>query len=626
MATRSTPDVLQRIVSSYDPKGSVAAKAASKQFEKDQLSAAATAKTAHGNILSSFLNMAQGANTHLGSVTRAGGQAVGALQNIEKSGAGVASSLAIGVGLGAVAAGAALTAFAIKGVSDFVHLADETHSLELRMGGTAEQASRLIEAGAALGVNSDTLTGAFFKLSKAIEGGEKNFAKYGIVVAQTKNGGTDLHGTLLNIIDAFNATSDPVVQNQIAFTAFGKSGSALIPILAQGRAGLTALEAAAKNVISEDDIARARNYEFAQKRLEEANTHLAASIGQKVLPAFANLSAFAATAASGMDDTEKAYLKTSAGADTLAKAAGGANVPIIGGILAAGNFGDALNKAHDAEVKQTIASQDAKAATDLQTQAMTDAANAADKMYNAFMSGADADWALVKANEAASKSIDDTNKAQDALTKLQQSGSATADQLASATDAVKSAQDNEASSAIAAAKAADAAAKAKAEQTNAVYGARDSINTEIASLQASEANLSGPALTAVQNYVATLQSIPAEIGTTVSVNTTQALANLRALAAAGSSALMSVNSMTPTPHAGGGPVVPGRVYTVGEKGPEQVTFGQSGYVHPNGQGPAPGPGGSNGGGGDINIEYHGAAAPQDVVGLGRELAWVMKTG
>lgn len=34
--------------------------------------------------------------------------------------------------------------------------------------------------------------------------------------------------------------------------------------------------------------------------------------------------------------------------------------------------------------------------------------------------------------------------------------------------------------------------------------------------------------------------------------------------------------------ASGGPVAPGRTYLVGERGPELVTFGASGQVHPNG--------------------------------------------
>lgn len=38
---------------------------------------------------------------------------------------------------------------------------------------------------------------------------------------------------------------------------------------------------------------------------------------------------------------------------------------------------------------------------------------------------------------------------------------------------------------------------------------------------------------------------------------------------------------TPTPRAQGGPVSPGRPYLVGERGPEIVSFGRRGFVHPN---------------------------------------------
>jgi len=46
----------------------------------------------------------------------------------------------------------------------------------------------------------------------------------------------------------------------------------------------------------------------------------------------------------------------------------------------------------------------------------------------------------------------------------------------------------------------------------------------------------------------------------------------------------AVSAVTSIPHAGGGPVLPGNVYTVGEAGPETLVVGQSGgYVIPHGQ-------------------------------------------
>jgi hypothetical protein len=623
MATRSTPDVVQRVVSTYDPKGARAAAAAVRQFEKDQVSAAKVAQTAHGNILSSFLAMATGANTHLGSLSTSGGKAVSALKDIENSGLSVGSSLALGIAGGALAAGSALTAFAIKGVGDFVHLADETRSLELRMGGTAEQASRLIEAGDALGVSSETLTGAFFKLSKTIAGGGKDFEKYGIDVAKTAAGGNDLHGTLLNVIDAFNRTSDPVERDRIAFTAFGKSGSDLIPILAQGREGLLALEAGAKNVMTEDDINRAREYEMSQKRLEEANKHLAASMGRDLLPMFANYSAAMAQVTGGMDSTEKAYAKTQKGAEQYGHAVELLSVPVIGGILSTNSLGDALNHAHDGEAKVKQSADDAAASFAQQSKDAEELTKQMDLMYNAFMSGADADYALVRSKDSFTKSIDGVHTAQDALDKVRGNSATTAAQLAAANDAVTSAQDSEVTSAISVAKATRTAADEKAKQTGGTLAARDAIDLEIASLDASSTRMTGTSLVAIQTYIATLRSTPVSISTQMHLDTTAAMATIDKLTAAAAAAGYT------GPHnfrAGGGPVVPNRVYTVGEAGPEQVTFPAAGFVHSSGTGPAPGPGGSGSpAGGGVHIDYYGRAEEPDIQKLAREVAWQMKT-
>lgn len=67
--------------------------------------------------------------------------------------------------------------------------------------------------------------------------------------------------------------------------------------------------------------------------------------------------------------------------------------------------------------------------------------------------------------------------------------------------------------------------------------------------------------------------------------------------------------------ASGGPMQAGRPYLVGERGPEVVTSSRSGYVWPNGTGPATRGGGGQSGGG-LHVHLHAGT----VIGTSRELA------
>lgn len=112
-----------------------------------------------------------------------------------------------------------------------------------------------------------------------------------------------------------------------------------------------------------------------------------------------------------------------------------------------------------------------------------------------------------------------------------------------------------------------------------------------------------------------LDAIPNSKKMEIALNNSQALARIKAVAAelnkikGVTNAYVNVNTRVAAAEAGGsrstfggqtrasgGPVSPGEPYLVGEKGPEIVTFGHRGFVHPNKGGSG---GGSRGGGGQM---------------------------
>lgn len=83
---------------------------------------------------------------------------------------------------------------------------------------------------------------------------------------------------------------------------------------------------------------------------------------------------------------------------------------------------------------------------------------------------------------------------------------------------------------------------------------------------------------------------------------------------------------TPTPRAFGGPVGPGRMYVVGEHGPEIVQFGSTGTVTPNHRlGEVLGSGSASGDVPQVHLHYYGVTADSDLAARSsREMAWRLR--
>lgn len=217
---------------------------------------------------------------------------------------------------GAVAGAAAIAALAVKGIGTFTKLAAEVDDFQDVAGGSTEDASRMVVALRELGISSETGAKGMFKLSREVEAGAPALAKYGIEVAKNKDGTTDLQGTLLNVADAYNKTDDQAKKNAIAFAAFGKSGTQLIDVLEQGRGGIEKFWKEADKhgeVLSDKDLESAKEYRIAMASLNEAFSALGIELGKNVVPL---LSDFAEGVTDAIDGTEKAvgWLQKLAGA------------------------------------------------------------------------------------------------------------------------------------------------------------------------------------------------------------------------------------------------------------------------------------------------------------------------
>lgn len=219
----------------------------------------------------------------------AGTKAVGGLG---QAGAVAGSLLKAGLVTGATGAGVAITKFAADGVKDFVKLAGEVKAFKDIAGGTAESASQLVAAFGAVGIDATTAANGVFQLEKRLTTGAGALAGFGVVVAKDSAGNTNMTATLLSVADAYKATQDPAARATLLTTAFGKAGTALVPLLSKSREQIQALfDEAAKHheILTQADLDKATAYKLATHDLSEAVGGLGREVGEALVPSLTGL-------------------------------------------------------------------------------------------------------------------------------------------------------------------------------------------------------------------------------------------------------------------------------------------------------------------------------------------------
>jgi len=215
------------------------------------------------------------------SIVGFGGSTSSALSNL----ASVATSAFAAVGLG-------LAALTLKGVSTFETVAGEVRKLEGQLGTTAEQASVLRAQGQALGVGVDQLSTGFGILSKHLVANDDVLQQYGIDVVRTADGQIDFQAVLAQLSATFGEMGPGVDRTAAAMNLFGRSGKALLPLLAANSDELaTFAEHAAEAglIMSQQDVDAARALTIAQRELGAAWEGLQVQLARAVIPMLTSL-------------------------------------------------------------------------------------------------------------------------------------------------------------------------------------------------------------------------------------------------------------------------------------------------------------------------------------------------
>lgn len=224
-------------------------------------------------------------------------RAAGDMEKTERRGSEAFGKLAKGIGLGLVAVGGGVAAFAASSVAKFGEVGGAIDGLQDVTGESAETMSRLRYAFTSWGVSGEALEKGMLKLSKAVGNGNAAFEQYGIATKDAQGNTLPMSEIMANAADVFASMPDGIEKSNLAMQLFGKSGTDLIDVMNGGRSGLEALGDEAERfglVMGEEDVAAAEKNAKSKRQLSAAWEGLQLQLGKVLMPILATASGWLA--------------------------------------------------------------------------------------------------------------------------------------------------------------------------------------------------------------------------------------------------------------------------------------------------------------------------------------------
>ncbi len=196
----------------------------------------------------------------------------------------------------ALVAGAALVAFAAKGVKAFQDTALESGKFADATGTSVEEASRLREVAGDLGIEFGTVQSAMQRFNKAAADGSVDVEGFGNVVVKAADGTTDAYQSFINAATAIGSIEDPAKRAEAAQKTFGKSYGEIAELMEMDAKDLkAALDGVSDaKVIDDEELRKAKAFRDAMDRLNGVVEDLQLAVGEMVVENADLLDSFAA--------------------------------------------------------------------------------------------------------------------------------------------------------------------------------------------------------------------------------------------------------------------------------------------------------------------------------------------
>jgi AraC-like DNA-binding protein len=220
------------------------------------------------------------------------GEADGAMGKL-KAGSGVAfDAIKANAGAMALGAGAAIGGFALKAIGDFKDLALSVDDFRNKTNLTLLESSKWVSYTGDLGIQADSMTKIFTRVSKAATDQIPAFKELGVAIALGEDGRTDIEETFLRVNDAINSLDDPVKQAAYRADLFGRGWMDAAELINMSSDEIRTNLAGVKDfeVVDEAEIQKAKDLRAAQDELGDAFARLSVTLGEALIPALTALS------------------------------------------------------------------------------------------------------------------------------------------------------------------------------------------------------------------------------------------------------------------------------------------------------------------------------------------------
>lgn len=201
------------------------------------------------------------------------------------------------IGIGMMAMGGAILAAGLMSVKSFAKMGDEVQKMALRTGFSTEALSELRHAAEISGASLDSLEKAVKRMAKTIVDASEGMATYIRAFERIGIEVDDLMGLkpeeqFDKIAMAIAAIEDPTLRAATAQDIFGRAGTQLLPLLAQGAEGMAALreEAHKLGIVFDPEAAnKAASFNDALTRLNAGITGIKNEVGEALIPTLMTL-------------------------------------------------------------------------------------------------------------------------------------------------------------------------------------------------------------------------------------------------------------------------------------------------------------------------------------------------
>jgi len=217
--------------------------------------------------------------------------AEGGLGKFKAGSKSIFDSVKANAGSFAIAGGVAFAKFAADGVKAFQDLALNAEKFATATGLSIQDASRYMEAAGDIGVPIDAVEGAIGRLNRTIGADPDKVKNLGIDLSYLKDGSLDVNETFLKTIDRIKGIKDPAEKARVATQLLGKGWQSMSTLIDMGSGKLKkSLDGVSETkVISPQELENAKKLRDVIDNLKDKVEDFSLSIGESLIPSLGGL-------------------------------------------------------------------------------------------------------------------------------------------------------------------------------------------------------------------------------------------------------------------------------------------------------------------------------------------------